>query len=358
MAWNGLSHLLIATGPCVRISYNEVSVNHPEALRILAAQIRKGDYYKLLAVPNISYNNLMSELDPERHAAMRSNVAPAYSLSNMLKSESFIDRSVTLLERRLDESLEKGRPFELGRWLHFFTWDMVGEIHFSSPFGFLHQGRDVGNTMKNGFKLAFYITTMGYMQWLHSFLFGNPILRWLDFQPNEQALSTSVSAIEKRKKNPEARADMMQHWMDQHAKYPDRMTEKNITCAVLVAVGAGGDTVGSVLQAIFYLLLKEDPSHLEHLRQEIDASGTDSPVVSYAEAQKMPYLQAVVWSSASAPWKSTHTVQIKESQRIYPGVAWNLPRVVPKEGFTVAGRHFTQGVSNSRTSAIINANKA
>ena len=102
--------------------------------------------------------------------------------------------------------------------------------------------------------------------------------------------------IAARKENPEARVDMMEHWMTQHAKYSERMSEKDIFCAAIGNLGAGGDMLGSVQRAVFYYLLKEDPKHLQRLRKEIDTASADgllSPVVSYAGAQKLPFLQAV-----------------------------------------------------------------
>lgn len=75
------------------------------------------------------------------------------------------------------------------------------------------------------------------------------------------------------------------------------MTEHDVLCAAISNLGAGGETVGSVLQAFFYYLLKEDPVHLSRVRDEIDtaeSAGLLSPVVSNAEALKLPYLQACV----------------------------------------------------------------
>ena len=36
--------------------------------------------------------------------------------------------------------------------------------------------------------------------------------------------------------------------------------------------------------------------------------------------------------------------QIKETLRFRTPIPWNFPRVVPKEGLTVAGHHFPSGV--------------
>ena len=239
----------------------------------------------------------MSECDPKKHVAMRSNLASGYSGSSALRSESSVDQTIQLLECRLDELSQQKEAFELSLWLLFFAWDINGEMMFSTRFGFLDQGRDIDNSIKNNFGLAFYVTVTSYAQWLHNVLFGNPILRWLDFQPKEHTFNTTVKAVAARKKNPETRADMMEQWMGHQARHPDRMTEKDVLTAAISNLGAGGGTVGSVLQAFFYLLLKENPVHLKRLREEIDtasAARTLSRVVSNAEALKLPYLQACV----------------------------------------------------------------
>ena len=95
----------------------------------------------------------------------------------------------------------------------------------------------------------------------------------------------------------EPSVDKTIQWMGFQARHPDRMTEHDVLTAAISNLGAGGGTVGSVLQAFFYLSLKENPVHLKRLREEIDkasAARTLSRVVSNAEALKLPYLQACV----------------------------------------------------------------
>ena len=289
----------------------------------------------------------MSECDPKRHVAMRANLASGYSLSNVLKNETYIDRTIALMEERLTQTANTNKPVEFSRWIHFVTWDILGEVTFSERFGFLDQARDVGNAIENTFALALYITTASYIQWLHGLLLGNPILRWLDFQPNEHTYQTCVASLNRRKANPEARVDMVEQWMHTLKKNPDRMKEKDIFCACAANLGAGGDTVAITLQAFFYLLLK-NPLYLGRLRQEIDsaqARGELSRIVTYIEAQKLPYLQACVRQCGPlALGPLLISPKIKEALRIFPAIPWNLPRVVPKGGLTVAGHHFKAGV--------------
>ena len=89
----------------------------------------------------------------------------------------------------------------------------------------------------------------------------------------------------------------MEQWEEQQRRHPDRMTEHDILCAAISNLGAGGETMWSVLQAFFYFLLKENRLRLRNLQEEIDnaeMAGLLSPAVSNAEALKLPYLQACV----------------------------------------------------------------
>ena len=295
----------------MRISYNEVSVNHPEAVQILSAPLWKSDFYKAFAINKTNHNSLISTLDPKKHAALRSNLAAGYAGSSVLKHEAFMDRTIQLLEHRLDELSQKKAPVELSLWLHFLTWDIMGETMFSARFGFLDQGTDIGNSIKNNFGLAIYISLASYAQFLHFLLLGNPIFRWLDYGPKMHTIDTTLNALRARDDNDDTRADMMAHWMAQQARHPDRLSKSDVLGSAFSNLGAGGDTVGTVLQAFFYFLLKEDVVHLQSLRLEIDsaqAAGLLSPVVSNAEAVKLPYLQACV-STHPNPY---HFIIIKE----------------------------------------------
>jgi cytochrome P450 len=72
---------------------------------------------------------------------------------------------------------------------------------------------------------------------------------------------------------------------------------------------------------MFYYLCKS-PESYKHLQDEIDRmdrAGELSPIVTFAEATRMPYLQACM----------------KEAMRLHPAVGQLLERVVPAEGFEI-----------------------
>lgn len=94
---------------------------------------------------------------------------------------------------------------------------------------------------------------------------------------------------------------------------------------------AGSDTTAiSLNSALYHLYTQADV--LKRLREEIDGKvndGTLSDPVTFEEAQKMPYLQAV----------------ISEALRVHPAVGVPLVRIVPAGGARIEGHFFPQGVS-------------
>ncbi|KAL1959106.1 hypothetical protein VTO42DRAFT_2893 [Malbranchea cinnamomea] len=317
-------------GTFVRIADNEVSVRHPDALKlILQANLRKPVWYEIFSFPDYRYVNQMSECDPHRHIEKGRNITPGYSLSNIIKSEPYVDALIDLLERRFDEHSAAGEPIDPEKWFEFVAFDILGEVMFSQPFKFVEKGEDIGNAIANTRVLAMYVSVVGHFVWFHNLTMGNPLASYLGLQPSSYLLDFSKKAIEARRRNPDIRRDMIGMWFDNLYKNPDKMQESEIMAATNANVSAGADTVSATLQALFYNLLRH-PQYLQRVRDELDAAqarGELSPVVQYSEAKNLTFLQAC----------------IKETYRFHPATGLGIPRLVPDGGLTIAGRHFTKG---------------
>ncbi|RAH72484.1 cytochrome P450 [Aspergillus aculeatinus CBS 121060] len=330
-------------GHFVRISENEVSVCHPDAIRLLLqANLAKGSWYSIFSLPDYHYVNQMSELSPQRHIHKSRNIAAGYALSNIIKSEPQVDALLVRLEEQLDRLIASGQPVQFDRWFNYFAFDVVGEVTFSSPFDFLATGTDIRHAIANSRALALYIAIVGHYVWLHNLTLGNPLLSRLGLQPTSHIFDTCLAAIDHRQRQSQEktpattptstvppRLDMMERWLTTRQQHPERMAESEIMGACVANVGAGADTTSATLQAFVYHLIRH-PQYLAKLRQELDeaqARGELSPIVSYAEATKLPYLQAC----------------IRETYRYHPATGTGLPRVVPAGGITIADRHFSEG---------------
>ncbi|KAL4796252.1 cytochrome P450 [Aspergillus venezuelensis] len=335
-AWKGHSEeelikLHKEHGYFVRVAENEVSVSHPDAVKqLLHTNIPKGTFYSVFSLPDYRYINQMSQLDPVIHIQKTRNLSAGFSLSNIAKTEPYIDSVLRSFKTRLDSLATSGASVHFQDWFSFFAFDVLGEVTFSKSFGFVDSGVDIRNAIANTGLLVYYISIIGNYVWFHNLTLGNPIFSRLGLQPNSHIFDTCLIAVEDRKHNPEVRHDMMQRWLDVRASHPERISEEDIFGAAVANIGAGAETVSSTAQAVIYYLLRK-PELLRRAREEIDAAqerGELSELVQYSEAAKLPFLQAC----------------LKEAYRFHSGVSHNLPRVVPKGGLTIAGRYFPEGV--------------
>jgi cytochrome P450 len=89
---------------------------------------------------------------------------------------------------------------------------------------------------------------------------------------------------------------------------------------------AGSDSTASTMQSFMYHILKSSAIY-NNIVSEIDAAesaGKLSPMITYTEAQALPYLQAA----------------LKEAMRVRPAVGLNITRHVPPSGAEIDGQWY------------------
>lgn len=266
----------------------------------------QGDWYQIFSLPDSRYVNQMSEVDPKRHIAKTKNVASGYAFSNVITAEPYVDDALRLLEEQLTKLSKSGQDVHFDHWFNYFGFDVLGEVTFSRRFGFLEEGKDIGGAIANTRVLGIYVSVIGHFYWLHDWLLANPIIGWLNLQPSMHIFETCLAALDARSKSDTVRKDMLEQWKETRRKHPDRMEEKEILAAAVANIGAGADTISATLQAFFYYLL-QDQRAWTRVRAEVDEAhsrGELSDIVSHAEAQKLPYLQACVSSIRSRRYQS------------------------------------------------------
>lgn len=70
--------------------------------------------------------NLFSTRDPEYHRIEKRKVGNAYALPRLLESEQAIDSCIELFISRLKGITSNGQSVDLGTWLQYFAFDVVG----------------------------------------------------------------------------------------------------------------------------------------------------------------------------------------------------------------------------------------
>ncbi|KAJ9611683.1 hypothetical protein H2200_004867 [Cladophialophora chaetospira] len=349
--WKGHAHMTAINihnkyGPVVRIGPNHVSIADPSMIPIIYGTKENFTKTGFYPIQSISWKkrpelNLFSTRDPEYHRIEKRKVGAAYSLPNLLQSEAAIDSCVELFMDRLHEFASKKEPVDLGAWLQYFAFDVVGEVTFASKLGFLEQGKDVDGMMKAIEGMLTYAALCGQVPEMHDVLLGNPLFTKLmpAMETWNQVLVFTLKAINGRasiKRDGELinadveGRDMLSRWAYVKSNDPLKMNTRDIVVHLSTNVFAGSDTTAITLRAIIYFLCR-NPDCMNRLVAEIDEGdkqGKLSHPVSHKEATSVfPYLGAVV----------------KEAMRIHPSVGFLMERHVPVEGLEVQGYRIPAG---------------
>lgn len=108
-----------------------------------------------------------------------------------------------------------------------------------------------------------------------------------------------------------------------------KVSDVDVFNSVNTNIAAGSDTTGATLSAAIYYMT-HTPNVVKTLREEINrlsAEGRCSDPITFAEAQQMPYLQAI----------------IKETLRMHSATGMIMSRLVPAEGLKSDGYFFPAG---------------
>lgn len=127
----------------------------------------------------------------------------------------------------------------LGDWLHFFAFDVLGEVAFSRKFGFLDEGIDVEHAIKTIDDSQWYNGIVGQVPELDHLLRRNPLWKLVPAFNTKNALITKMALAEMDKRKPfqkdggnsemnSDRKDLLQSLIEGHLKNPDKFGEGDV----------------------------------------------------------------------------------------------------------------------------------
>ncbi|EMC97728.1 hypothetical protein BAUCODRAFT_33451 [Baudoinia panamericana UAMH 10762] len=349
-------------GDLVRLGPNCVSICKPDVIQSIYG-IQKGfvksDFYAVWqnVINGKRTPSLVFTTDEAQHAAMKRPIAPAFSLSTLVEFEPLIDSTTAVFLSRLDELYASTASVcDLGKWLQYYAFDVIGELTFSKRLGFLESGTDVENIVSSVAANFDRCSVLGQMPWLDYLTYKNPIyLRFFAKPVSSPVISFGQRRLQERLKggdddesgdgptfrDPALRAkvlhgttpnkpDFLSRYLVLQKEQPDLVTDRQLLTYLFININAGSDTIGSTLRAVFYYLLK-NPSSMTELQVELKdarhAGKLSAPLGTWTECQALPYLGAV----------------IKEAIRLNPALALPLERVVPAAGLQIGDVHLLPG---------------
>ena len=131
--------------------------------------------------------NMFATRKVQHHKQTRSNIASAYSLNNLKQLEPLVDECSSLFLNAMYDLANQ--PVDLGKWVQWYAFDVIGMISFHRSFGFLERREDrngIINKLEVGAK---YSTIIGQVPFLHQYLLGSKaFLRLMKTSENSSAL--------------------------------------------------------------------------------------------------------------------------------------------------------------------------
>ncbi|KAH0565669.1 hypothetical protein GP486_000943 [Trichoglossum hirsutum] len=329
-------------GPVVRTGPTEVSIADPAAIKPIygiGTKFTKSGWYAGQEV------SLFAERDEKVHAHFQKLISGIYSMTSMVDFEPYIDNTIKSFMQQMRDRV--GQSVDLGKWLQLLAFDVIGEITFSKPFGFVQEGNDDGSfkSLDNAFAFGVWIAQVPWLFWI---IFNLKCLIWSSQGVSDdmgKVFSMATEEMNKRKKlGVVDRPDMLGKALKLQREKPAEVNDGVLNVIAGQNAIAGSDTTAITMRAIIYYLLKK-PAYMARLRAEVEKNQTQgllSNPVTFEQARKMPYLQAC----------------ISEGLRMHPAVGMTLPRVVPQGGIRIHGYFLPEGTTAGISAWVVHRDEA
>ncbi|KIW59976.1 hypothetical protein PV05_00233 [Exophiala xenobiotica] len=267
--------------------------------------------------------------------------------------EKLVDENTHVFVNKMES--KAGEPVNLGDWVQWYAFDVIGTITFLKPFGCMQVEGDMNNMIRNTDTSFRYVSVVGQMPKLHRWLLGSPtgvkLLSRIPFFAKANhwpyigvVAARAIHEYDSRSEEEKGRcANLLAGFRQAQAKHPERLTDRDLMGFLFANIAAGSDTTAVTLRSLFYHLVRT-PGCYSKLTDEIRAAenaGALSSPVTYQEGLNLKYLQAV----------------IKETLRIHPGTPLPLERVVPPEGANLCGTFVPGGTTVGVSAWVVQRDK-
>lgn len=128
-------------------------------------------------------HSIFSTQNQEHHRALKSGIAQKYSLSSLLQLEPLVDEVTQNFMEKMrvfsnsSTDPSQAKTVDIGEWLQFYAFDVIGSITFSKTFGFLDTGFDYNGITEGIDAGLLYASIIGQIPAFHPWLFGSPGLQ-------------------------------------------------------------------------------------------------------------------------------------------------------------------------------------
>ncbi|KAH7324934.1 cytochrome P450 [Stachybotrys elegans] len=322
-------------GPLYRTGPNSLVVSDPDIIRRMSAarsEYIRGPFYKSVQI-DAKHDNIFSMQDDNMHKILKSKMGPGYSGRELGGFEPCIDKHVAgfvnLIDSKYISQSDDYRPMDLALKCNYFALDVISDLGFGAPFGFLEEDRDLYQYNEITRQFFPFVMFMANVPALLDMLGRWPLTKMGptagDANGFGRLMGFAAQFVDSRLgPNAKSGRDMMQSFVNAGLTRDELMQE------VFVETVAGSDTTATAVRSTLLCLLG-NPNAMNKLLAEISngiAKGQISSPIKDSEAKEMPYLQAV----------------IREGIRMFPPATGILNKQVPPGGDNILGYEIPEGV--------------
>jgi cytochrome P450 len=157
----------------------------PNLLAFSDARLLPEIYHRRVDKTEFYSTGILGEIAPpfqtlkhEEHAAKRKRIAPSFSMSNLRRLES--DMNVRILEfnKTLREKHAKtDKSLDFAQYAQWFVYDLVTQLAFGAPLGFVRETRDIGGLIEHFHNMAPMAGFVAALPWLANPILKNPLFK-------------------------------------------------------------------------------------------------------------------------------------------------------------------------------------
>ncbi|KAH8887924.1 cytochrome P450 [Thozetella sp. PMI_491] len=314
-------------GSLVRNGPNYLVTDDPDVLRTMAGARSKykRDAWYQAAKFGPGMDSMASIIDTEAHDAIKAKVTSGYSGHENPDLEVAIDsqvcRLIDLIRRKFISTGDDFRPVDFAPLSRYFTLDVITRLGYGAPFGHLDEGTDVYGWVAQINLLSIATTVAMDVPWIRQVLFSEWAMRLIGPKATDKfgvgkVMGVTQQLVDERLGDGEPRKDMIGGFI-RHG-----LTRRQLQAEVMLQLFAGSDTTSSTIRGTL-LYIMTTPRVYSRLKAEIEKAveAKVSYPIAHAQAQTLPYLQAVIW----------------EGYRMKCPVNSGHYKVTPPEGGTING---------------------
>ncbi|KAL5610945.1 hypothetical protein FOBRF1_007062 [Fusarium oxysporum] len=296
------------------------------------------------------------------HARYRKIASAPYSFTNIKKMEPLVDAQLSYWLSRLYDlfaspntatTMKMGeKSFDFCPWAVYMAYDVMSEVGFGAPFGFVSQGGDVGGLIK-GLRdglLPFGIMARMYplTNLIKKTRIGDKFFVVKPQHENgfEALMRFRDDLIEKRlrdlKVGKTVRFDLLQTFIEARDENGQPLPLEYIKAEILIVLLAGADSTGTAFQALVkYVLI--NPLIYTKVVAELDAATHAKKLSS-----PIPRQEEVL---AHCPY---YVACVREAMRLVPSASSIFPRLVSKGGIELDGKYVPEGLEFTANTYLVN----